>query len=182
MTIRLLISVVLYLLYVWADFTAMAYLAYNEYYVPRPHEPAHGITLVVAILFLGYNVLTILVLEWIWNHYLSLQDYVYSLNQFSWYNAQRPAIRLMATILLWFASFALTTYMLWQISELGETNDAFVVIMFILLFTLVPMVDLFMSWLVRRALGEVCCHQTRLSRQEGTTELSQQQAQGLLVV
>ena len=77
-----------------------------------PNEPLHAITIVVAILFLGYGVITALVLEWLWNNHLSLQNGMYSLNRFSWYNERRPAIRLIATILLWFASFTWTTYVL----------------------------------------------------------------------
>lgn len=180
MLIRLIISLILYLLYVYADFIAMAYWAYNAFYVPK--EPMHLITVVVAIMFLCYGVLTAFVLEWIWKHQLPLQEPSY----LAYWNDKPAAMRLIATIVLWFVCFNLTTYVLFWLGSGNDDTNVYAVLMFILLFTGVPTIDLYMSWHVKLAFWSVCRQVTTsrgaASREEDNTELSQQQRERLLIV
>ena len=146
---RLVVSLILYLGYVYAAFVAMAFLAYNAF--TEKNTPIRFVTVAVAALFLLLGIVIVTLLEWIWKPYW-LPAHQQQGDLGIPYYQQQPVIRLLLSLMVWGVCFYVSTYILWWLGEHNSDNNISVAIMWILLFTLVPTMDLLNSRLVYRAI------------------------------
>lgn len=150
--IRLLASAFLYLLYVYAAFIAMAYLAYNKFV---EHDAIRAVTILVAVLFFAFGVLVVSIFAWIWkwNYPRRQQDDQEPDLDSSSICLRRGhhilLLRFLVAVFIWFVCFVVSTYILWWLGEHNNDNDVSVAIMWVFLFTAVPVLHLFISWKVR---------------------------------
>jgi len=146
---RLVVSLILYLGYVYAAFVAMAFLAYNAF--TETNTPLRFVAVAVAAIFLLLGIGIVSLLEWIWKPWLPARQQQGD-SEIPYYQQQQPVIRLLLSLVVWGVCFYVSTYILWWLGEHNSNNNISVAIMWILLFTMVPTMDLFNSRQVYRAI------------------------------
>lgn len=177
---RLIVSVMLYVGYVYAGFFAMACLAYNAFV--EANERIGLIFIVVAIPFLLLGIVVVTLLEWIWKSWMPAQQ---QQDPTIYHHHQPMMIRVLMPLLVWGMCFYVSTYVLWWLAGHNDDNNINLVVMWILLATLVPIMDLFNSRRVRQAIPWPnfwgCCGRNDGSTADGG-ESDDQQAESLVVV